>query len=134
VCLPAFQKPFSLLTAQGEILSIELDNLKSIFPGHLIIYTGSPLVPGLARRQAPGFGPTDHPAMQLADAPPSVSPQQGILHRYQLLTPGLISALLVVIFILLPIVLFGASALADIKSPLKVESVKGYNAREKKLQ
>ena len=58
----------------------------------------------------------------------------GILKHYQLLTPALISALLVVLFILLPIVMLGISALASIQSPLKVEVPKSYSAREKKVQ
>lgn len=58
----------------------------------------------------------------------------GILKRYQLLTPGIITTLLVAFFVLVPIVLFGFKALASIQSPLRVEAPKGYSAQDKKSQ
>ncbi|KIL67427.1 hypothetical protein M378DRAFT_159865 [Amanita muscaria Koide BX008] len=113
-----------LMNHHGEILSIELDNLASIFPDHIVIYTGIPSSSEITKRQES----ISHSPSRMAVA------QGGILKRYQLLTPGLISALLIVLFILLPVVLFGTSALASIKSPLKGDYAKGYNAREKKVQ
>ena len=62
------------------------------------------------------------------------SPSGGILARYQLLTPGLILALAVGFFVLVPIALMGISALAGIQSPLQGEAPKGYIASEKKNQ
>jgi hypothetical protein len=58
-------------------------------------------------------------------------PEGGILARYQLFTPSLITALLVVFLVLVPIVLFSVSALASIQSPLRVQLPKGYSADEK---
>ncbi|KAF8629634.1 hypothetical protein AX15_003367 [Amanita polypyramis BW_CC] len=118
------------------ILSTELDSLTAIFPDHLAIYTGAPLPPGFAKRQAPEI--PERPVLELSGESfvPSTTamPGGGILKRYQLLTPALISALLVVLFVLLPIIMLGISALASIQSPLKVEVPKSYNAREKKIQ
>jgi len=51
-----------------------------------------------------------------------------------LLTPALISGLLITFFVLVPIVIFGVSALASIQSPLHVQVPKGYSADEKKNQ
>jgi hypothetical protein len=51
-----------------------------------------------------------------------------------LLSPALITGLLLVFFVLVPIVLFGVSALASIQSPLRVQPPKGYSADEKKNQ
>ncbi|TFY79182.1 hypothetical protein EWM64_g4834 [Hericium alpestre] len=58
----------------------------------------------------------------------------GILKRYQLLTPALITALLIAFFVLVPIVFFGVSALASIQSPLRIEAPKGFSSQEKKNQ
>jgi hypothetical protein len=51
-----------------------------------------------------------------------------------LLTPALITSLLLVFFIIVPVVLFGVSALASIQSPLRIQPPKGYSADEKKNQ
>lgn len=58
----------------------------------------------------------------------------GILKRYQLLTPGLILALLVVFFMLVPIIMLGVNVLASIQSPLRVEAPRSFNAKDKKNQ
>ncbi|KAK2462266.1 hypothetical protein APHAL10511_005572 [Amanita phalloides] len=125
----------NVMKHHDDILSRELDSLTSIFPEHLIIYMGVPLLPEFTKRQAPEV--PERPVLQLSDsyAPSNATlPTGGILKHYQLLTPALISSLLLVLFILLPIVMFGITALASIQSPLKVENPKGYSAREKKIQ
>ncbi|KAI0308389.1 hypothetical protein OF83DRAFT_1180929, partial [Amylostereum chailletii] len=61
-------------------------------------------------------------------------PDGGLLKRYQLLTPALITSLLIALFVLLPAVLLGVNALASIQSPLRVEAPKGFSAHEKKTQ
>jgi UPF0716 family protein affecting phage T7 exclusion len=71
----------------------------------------------------------DVPVLRLAE-----SNKGGILARYQLLTPGLITTLLVVLFILLPIMYFGISALASIQSPVRMDAPKGFSATDKKRQ
>ena len=97
-------------------LASELERIERAFPRHLVVFAGS-------RRQ-------DDSAPEPAPSPPA----GGILARYQLLTPALISGLLLAFFVLIPIVLFGVSALASIQSPLRVNAPKGYSADEKKNQ
>jgi hypothetical protein len=50
------------------------------------------------------------------------------------LTPALIKGLLLAFFVLIPIILFGVSAIASIESPLRVQPPKGFSADEKKNQ
>lgn len=64
----------------------------------------------------------------------AASSSGGILQRYQLLTPGLILVLLVSLFILIPVIFLGVSALSSIQSPLTNEIPKGFSAEEKKNQ
>jgi hypothetical protein len=97
-------------------LASELEKIERDYPRHLVILAGS-------RRQ-------DDPA----PAPSPSAPVGGILARYQLLTPALITGLLLAFFVLVPVVLFGVSALASIQSPLRVQAPKGYSADEKKNQ
>lgn len=97
-------------------LATELEKVVRAYPRHLVILAGS-------RRQ-------DDPA----PAPSPFPPAGGILARYQLLTPALITGLLLAFFVLVPVVLFGVSALASIQSPLRVQPPKGYSADEKKNQ
>jgi len=97
-------------------LASEIERIGRAYPRHLVILAGS-------RRQ-------DGPA----PAPSPASPAGGILARYQLLTPALITGLLLTFFVLVPIVLFGVSALASIQSPLRVQPPKGFSADEKKNQ
>jgi len=95
----------------------DLDSIGRAYPRHLVILAGS-------RRQ-------DDPVPAPSPAPPA----GGILARYQLLTPALITGLLLTFFVLIPIVLFGVSALASIESPLRVQPPpKGFSADEKKNQ
>ena len=91
-----------------------------------MIYSGSPGVSLHARQTSSS---TTFDSVQ-ADA----SPKDGILKRYQLLTPGLILVLLVALFILIPIIFVGVSALSSIQSPLSNEIPKGFSAEEKKNQ
>ncbi|KAJ6497408.1 vacuolar ATP synthase subunit S1-domain-containing protein [Mycena sanguinolenta] len=107
-----------------SLLSTELAALASTFPNHLIIYTGSSS-PSFARRQAPITGSIPNG---------TASTGGGILAHYQLLTPGIIISLLITLFVLLPIVMFGIQALASIQSPMRNEIPKGFDAGEKKNQ
>lgn len=117
------------------LLSTTLDSLP--FSNRVIIYTGS--APILSKRQEDLATP-DRPVLDLASSSASslstmATNKSGILHRYQLLTPGLIMVLLIVLFIFLPILYFGISALASIQSPLRLDAMpKGYNASERKNQ
>jgi hypothetical protein len=103
--------------AEHEVrLASELEGIGRAYPRHLVILAGS--------RRQDGAEP----------APSPTPPAGGILARYQLLTPALITGLLLAIFVLVPVVLFGVSALASIQSPLRVQPPKGYSADEKKNQ
>jgi hypothetical protein len=117
----------------------ELEIIASLFPKHLIILTGLPSY--LSTRQAPppsseldsSSPPSFDPALQRA--PNSTVPEGGgILKRYQILTPALITTLLITFFVLVPIIILGVSALASIQSPLSSEVPKGFDAQEKKVQ
>lgn len=126
--LPTFH--LSFLTHPEQLLSKELDRLATLSSSHLVIYAGS-YIP-LERREL---------SLSEFDSPPDVStltsapsPKGGILHNYQLLTPALITSLLVVFFILVPIVMLGINALASIQSTLRSEVPKDYSAQEKKMQ
>jgi hypothetical protein len=101
-------------------LASDLEKIERAFPRHLVVFAGS-------RRQ-------DDSAPEPAPAPSPSPPAGGILARYQLLTPALISGLLLAFFVLIPIILFGVYALASIQSPLRVNAPKGYSADEKKNQ
>lgn len=61
-------------------------------------------------------------------------PEGGILKRYQFLTPGLITALLIVLFVLVPLVIVGINALGSIQSPIKLDASRDYSATTKKNQ
>ncbi|KAN0140137.1 hypothetical protein V8E53_002033 [Lactarius tabidus] len=106
------------VTEHEARLASELERIERAFPRHLVVFAGS-------RRQ-------DDSAPEPAPSPSP--PAGGILARYQLLTPALISGLLLTFFVLIPIVLFGVYALASIQSPLRVNAPKGYSADEKKNQ
>lgn len=95
-------------------LAIDLEKIERAYPRHLVILAGS-------RRQND-------------DSPSPSPPAGGILARYQLLTPALITGLLLVFFVLVPVILFGVSALASIQSPLRIQPPKGYSADERKNQ
>ena len=132
--------PFSI----GQSFSTELAAVAATAPRHLVIYGGAPSTEStLTRRQLSVSSIAEEiiespsvPAPVLQQAPPSAfaSPTGGIFARYQLLTPGLITALLIAFFVLLPALLFSVSALSAIQSPLRVEAPKGYSAEGKKNQ
>ncbi|KAF8489372.1 hypothetical protein F5888DRAFT_1201376 [Russula emetica] len=106
------------VTEHETRLANELERIGRAYPRHLVILAGS------RRQDGPAPVPSGSPS----------PPEGGILARYQLLTPALITGLLLVFFVLVPIVLFGVSALASIQSPLRVQPPKGYSADEKKNQ
>ncbi|KAI0057717.1 hypothetical protein BV25DRAFT_1812039 [Artomyces pyxidatus] len=109
-------------------LAQELENLAVSFPKHLVVMAGSPSL-SLSRRQADPASP----ALVLQQQPGnSTLPEGGILKRYQLLTPGLITCLLVAFFILIPVVLLGISTLAGIQNPHMIPPPPDFDALEKK--
>ncbi|KIM45761.1 hypothetical protein M413DRAFT_440799 [Hebeloma cylindrosporum] len=125
-----------------RLLGIELEALASEFPDHLVIYTGSPLFPSaFSKRQAADI--PDRPTLDISSQPLTFSasaaanttlPSGGILKRYQILTSGLITILLVVFFIFVPVLLIGINALASIQNPVRTDVSKSFNAQERKNQ
>ncbi|KAF5385625.1 hypothetical protein D9757_005558 [Collybiopsis confluens] len=118
------------------LLATMLESLRS--SNQIIILTGS--APILSKRQE-DLSTSPRPALELSSSSSPASPSAmaknkgGILHRYQLLTPGLIMVLLIVLFVFLPILYFGISALASIQSSVRLDAMpKGYNANERKNQ
>ncbi|KAF7294055.1 hypothetical protein MKEN_01451900 [Mycena kentingensis (nom. inval.)] len=119
------------LLKHDEILSAELARIAALFPHHLVIYTSSPA--SLSKRGSPSPAQVNLRAAPSTSGKPN-SNKGGVLARYQLLTPGLITALLVTLFVLIPILMVGINALSSIQSPLRVEAPKGFDAVEKKNQ
>jgi len=126
------------MAEHDSLLASTLDSLP--FSNRVIIYTGS--AHGHSKRQedlsTPNRPVLDFTSASTSASSPSIAVaknKSGILHHYQLLTPGLIMVLLVVLFIFLPVLYFGISALASIQSPLRIDVMpKGYNASERKNQ
>lgn len=104
--------------------------LTSTFPNHLVIYSSSSRTSKVLRRQAELDPAYNSPFA----APNTTLTEGGILKRYQLLTPALITSLLVVFFVFIPIVMLGVNALNSIQSPIRTEAPKYFNAQERKDQ
>ncbi|KAG5729275.1 hypothetical protein E4T56_gene8053 [Termitomyces sp. T112] len=128
----------SLYTSQ---LANDLEYLSSMYPKHLVIYTGISAATFSVQHDSRQHIETEDdatltwPVFDFVSVPSNTTlAQGGILKRYQLLTPGLITSLLVVLFILLPILSFGFKALASIQSPLETEAPNKFSADEKKRQ
>jgi hypothetical protein len=126
-----------------RLLGIELESLAAEFPDHLVIYTGSPLSSPSAFSKRQGADTPDRPILDLSlhsltfsasAAANTTLPSGGILKKYQVLTPGLITILLVVFFILVPVLLVGMNALASIQNPVRSDVSKNFNAQERKNQ
>ncbi|KAL4258018.1 Protein BIG1 [Pleurotus pulmonarius] len=119
----ALDRHASLSQHIDSLFELELSNIATSFPNHLVLYSGS--TSALDKRQLPA---------QTVKTAAAVAPSGGILKRYQLLTPALISVLLVTLFVLFPLLFLGITALSSIQSPLRVEAPKGYSDRERKNQ
>ncbi|KAH0839536.1 hypothetical protein J3R83DRAFT_421 [Lanmaoa asiatica] len=130
---PRYRK--TVMAEHERLLSKELDRLAALTSNHLVIYAGSHIP--LDRRDLPPLSEFDSPPDAAAPSSATAavaSPKGGILHNYQLLTPALITSLLVAFFILVPIVMIGINALASIQSTLRSEAPKDYSAQDKKVQ
>lgn len=121
-------------------LSEELASLP--FSDYFVIYTGIPLAPisyNFYKRQEPNN--PDRPVLDLSEEGPvlptytnTTLPSGGILKKYQLLTPELITSLTVFLFIISPILIFGLKALAGIQNPIRLDVSKTFDAQERKNQ
>ena len=98
------------------------------FPDHLVVYSSDSS--RFVRRQLEETSDSG----SLFSAPNHTVADGGILKRYQLLTPGLIVTLAVVLFVLVPIIVLGVNALAGIQSPLRAEAPRSFSAKDKKNQ
>lgn len=96
------------------------------FPHHLVIYSSDSS--RFVRRQLEETSDSG----SLFSAPNRTD--GGILKRYQLLTPGLIVTLAVVLFLLIPVIALSVNALASIQSPLRAEAPRSFSAKDKKNQ
>ncbi|KAH6915442.1 hypothetical protein BKA70DRAFT_1258952 [Coprinopsis sp. MPI-PUGE-AT-0042] len=115
----------SSMQEQAASLSDELNLLSTSFPNHLVIYAGQPLNTHFARADiGSAFRPSHNTTL----------PEGGILKKYQLLTPGLITVLLIVLFVFIPVLWVGINALSNIQNPIKMDIPKGFNSQEKKNQ
>ncbi|KAK0242201.1 hypothetical protein EDD85DRAFT_946346 [Armillaria nabsnona] len=116
----------SNMLKHDDLLESTLSTLP--YSQHLTIYSTS-VLPTHHKRQSP-----DSPPVLDLSSTSVAPPKGGILARYQLLTPGLILVLLIVVGVLLPIIYFGIQALASIQSPVRMDAPKGFNAADKKNQ
>ncbi|KZT53390.1 hypothetical protein CALCODRAFT_54471 [Calocera cornea HHB12733] len=124
-----------MMKEHETLLSDRLESIASLFPSHLVLLSGTPLAPLLFTKRDVDDAATHPPApfydtMQIA---PDSSADGPFLSRYQILTPGLVSALLVVFVVFLPILMVGIGAVASIQSPVRMEAPKAIS-QEKKHQ
>jgi hypothetical protein len=115
-------------------LSVELDTISSLFPKYLVVFSGFPS--HLFARQDPSEYDPPPPSLlnSVSGGNTTVLQDGGVLKRYQILTPALITSLIITLFVLVPVIMLGVSALASIQSPLSSEVPKGFDAQEKKVQ
>lgn len=111
-------------------LANELEAIKSTFDKHLVVFSGCPSHSHLSARQVP----LEMGSQAFAAPNSTVLTEGSILKRYQLLTPALITTLVITFAVLLPVILFGISALAGIQSPLSTDVPKGFDAQQRKNQ
>ncbi|KAF9480805.1 hypothetical protein BDN70DRAFT_931408 [Pholiota conissans] len=130
----------AMMHKHESLLASELNSIASTFPNHIIIYTGSSSPSHHHKRQEsttpdrPILDLSNLPSAPLAPATNTTLPTGGILKRYQLLTPALITGLLVVFFILVPVLYFSLGALSSIQTPIRGDVGKTFSATEKKNQ
>jgi len=104
-----------------------MEKVAFAFPDHLTVYSSDSS--RLVRRQLEGTS-----ASGSLFSAPNRTVADGVLKRYQLLTPGLIVTLGVVLFVLVPIIVLSVNALATIQSPLRAEAPRSFSAKDKKNQ
>jgi hypothetical protein len=119
-----------------SLLSDRLDTLSTLFPSHLVVLAGSPLPRSLSARSTPSDEALAHPPAPFYDTMQVIQPSDqpagaSFLSRYQILTPGLVSALLVVFVVFLPILMLGVGAVASIQSPVRMEAPKAVSQERK---
>ncbi|KAG9038562.1 hypothetical protein FRB95_000783 [Tulasnella sp. JGI-2019a] len=122
-----------------EKLSLLLAKLLESFPSHVVLIAGT--TPSLSNKMKRHIARSHYEvpvAFRSPRAPSSASgvkprATSGIFHRYQLLTPGLITTIGITFLLIMPLMLMVISAVAGIKSPLRSEGFK-QSGQEKKNQ
>ncbi|KAG8955898.1 hypothetical protein FRC04_006345 [Tulasnella sp. 424] len=120
-------------------LSQQLSSLAQTFPSHLVVLAGT-IESSFSRAHSKRRFDELQRALPSEFVSPTADqvqgraalPKGGIFHRYQLLTPGLITSIGITFGLLLPFMLIVINALASIKSPVRSEGIK--QATEKKNQ
>lgn len=119
-----------------EVLEQNLQQISSQFETYAVLLTGtsSDTSTLVTKRQQPN----SLSASSFTNKPATVTvlantmlPAGGILARYQLLTPGLLTGLLVAFGLLIPLLMVGINALASIQSPIRTEAPKGPTLEKK---
>ncbi|CAE6423494.1 unnamed protein product [Rhizoctonia solani] len=123
-------------SSDDETLEQSLDQISSQFGSYAVLLTGtsSSVSTLVTKRQQPNS--LSRP--NFANQPQTITtfanatlPTGGILARYQLLTPGLLTALIIAFGLLIPLLMIGINALASIQSPLRTELPKGPTLEKK---
>ncbi|KAG9089962.1 hypothetical protein FRC07_012217 [Ceratobasidium sp. 392] len=114
-------------------LEENLAEISSTFNSYAVFLTGTSRTDSVVlKRQQPNIistsGFVNHPSSTFANV---TEPTGGILARYQLLTPGLLTALLIAFGLLIPLLLVGINALASIQNPIRTEVPKGPSLEKK---
>jgi len=122
-----------VMSSIASELADDLQVVEDVFASHLVMFAGS-LPCSLPKRSLGTTADSPFFSRQVPPANPthgnSSLPQGGILKRYQLLTPGLLTSLFIILLVFLPILLVGISALSSIKVPQRTDNPnkdrKGY--------
>ncbi|CAE6385233.1 unnamed protein product [Rhizoctonia solani] len=119
-----------------EILEQNLNQITSQFNSYAVFLTGtsSSVSTLVTKRQQPNSLSRPHFSNQpntITTFANTTLPTGGILARYQLLTPGLLTALIIAFGLLIPLLMVGINALASIQSPLRTELPKGPSLEKK---
>lgn len=124
----------SCLRAKLNLTEYELartvSQIEKSFSKHIIIYTGSSLPKSdLYKRQT--YDSDTQPFSFANGTHKFAVGNDGIFHRYALFSPGLIVALAVVLFLLVPILLAAVRSLASIQSSVRLDAPKGPSMDKK---
>ncbi len=115
-------------------LAIDLAKIESSFPRNLVIYAGRQHLHEGKRQELAQHDNVNPPfTFSPNGTTNSALSEGGIFKRYQLLTPGLIVALLLVVFVLIPILFLGITALASIQSSIRFTASKA-GAQDKRTR
>ncbi|CAE6418907.1 unnamed protein product [Rhizoctonia solani] len=123
-------------SSDDETLEQNLDQITSQFNSYAVLLAGtsSSVSTLVTKRQQPNslsrpnFASQPQTVTTFANA---TLPTGSILARYQLLTPGLLTALIIAFGLLIPLLMIGINALASIQSPLRTELPKGPTLEKK---